>query len=238
MNGTKKTWDEQGTLLEEATYVLGKLEGRFFQLMPDRGEIVYTYHNHFKNGEHEIYYPPNEQGQKVKALSATFKDDLLSGIATEYTPKGHKVSETPYENGVKSGIAKIFATDGKVASTITFVEDTENGPLCQYFPNGKVWRETQFVNGVRSGSETTYHENGNVTSKYLYQNDLLEGLCQNWNEKGTLIFEAEYSEGKRHGKFNKYYENGLPLLEQEFAFDEPIGEKKRFDQNGEMTVSR
>jgi antitoxin component YwqK of YwqJK toxin-antitoxin module len=82
-----------------------------------------------------------------------------------------------------------------------------------------------------------YHDDESLAAISHYHNNELEGLSQNWNPEGVLVFEAEYLNGKRHGLFKKYYEDGSPYLVQAFTFDQPNGEKKKFDRNGSVTVS-
>jgi len=236
--GTKRAWDPQGHLVEEASYVHGKLNGMFFQRMSDGREILFGYKNHFKNGPHTIFYPLNERGEKLKALTASFEDDLLQGIVAEYDEKGVRIVETPYSKGEKEGEAKVYFPDGKVSMTIQFQQDRKNGLQTQYFPGGTVFRQIPFVNDVKEGEEQTYYESGERASIFCYKNDRLEGLAQSWNQEGIRVFEAEYVDGQRHGKFNKYYEDGKPYIEQIFAYDEPVGQKRKYERNGDLKTNR
>lgn len=237
LDGTKQMFDPQGVLCEEATYIQGKLEGKFFQRSGDAREVVTHYHNNLKNGPHIIYYPPNQKGEKLKAVEAAFEDDRIEGILTEYSELGKKVAETPYVHGKKEGTANIFAGETRISITIEFYADKKNGLVTHYFPNGSVFRTTTYVDDVREGAETTYHENGEIASIFPYQNDKLNGLAQSWNPEGVLVFEGEYQDDLRHGIFNKYYDDGKPSLQQTFAYDELNGEKRKYDRNGSLTVS-
>ena len=71
----------------------------------------------------------------------------------------------------------------------------------------------------------------------VFEDDKLNGLSQNWNKEGVLVFEGEYLDGMRHGIFNKYYDDGRPHLEQSFAYDKLDGQKKKYDEEGQCTVS-
>ena len=53
-----------------------KLNGTFRQKSSDGREVVFEYKNNFKNGPHAIYYSPNEKGEKITAVQATFEDDI------------------------------------------------------------------------------------------------------------------------------------------------------------------
>ncbi len=237
MDGSKKIWDQKGSLLEEATYVAGKLEGKYFQKSSDLSETIYHFHESLKEGPYVVFYPPNEKGDKIKALDAFFHHDQLDGMVTEYGQDGVRISETPYIQGRKEGLGKLYFPNGKLSVLVPFENDQKNGILVQYFPNGQIWRETEFVHDVREGEERTYYDNGSLASCCFYSKDLLEGLSQSWNPEGVLVFEAEYKDNMRHGIFKKYYDNGKPLLEQTFAYDEAYGEKRKFDVAGNMTVT-
>jgi antitoxin component YwqK of YwqJK toxin-antitoxin module len=236
-NGLKQMWDPQGILIEEAKYVRGVLEGRYFQKGQDGKEVITTYHKNLKNGPHLIFYPPNDKGLKIKALEASFTNDQFDGIVTEYSNEGIKISQIPYVEGKKQGKAALFSPDGKTSATVEFVNDLKNGSVVQYFPNGSIYRETYYIDDKREGEEKTYHRDGKIASIFCYRNDQLEGLAQSWNKEGVLVFEAEYMDNMRHGKFNKYFDDGKPYLEQTFVYDKAEGPKRKYDVNGDMTVA-
>ena len=237
MDGTREVFDPQGHLIEEAHYVEGKLEGKFFQTTPEGKEIITYYQRNLKHGPHIIYYPPNQKGEKIKALETTVENDQIHGILSEYSEQGKKVAETPYVHGKKQGTAKIFAPDAKTSIAIEFYADKKNGLATQYFPNGTVFRTTPYVNDLREGEEITYHPNGSVASVFPYRDDKLNGMAKSFNDQGILVFEAEYLDDLRHGKFNKYYEDGKPYLEQNFVADKLEGEKRKYEKDGFPTVS-
>ena len=62
-------------------------------------------------------------------------------------------------------------------------------------------------------------------------------MSKSWNKQGVLTFEADYLIGERHGRFNKYYDDGAPYIEQNFAYDQPEGVKKKYDREGHVTIS-
>ena len=126
LDGTKQMFGPNGVLYEEATYIQGKLEGKFFQRSGDAREVVTHYHNNLKNGPHIIYYPPNQKGEKLKAVETAFEDDQIEGILTEYSDLGKKVAETPYVHGKKEGTANIFAGEKRISITNEFYADKKN----------------------------------------------------------------------------------------------------------------
>lgn len=236
VHGTKQIFDPQETLIEEATYSQGKLDGRFFQKTQEGRDVISHYRDNLKNGAHIVFYPPNAKGEKLKAVEAVFENDQIEGLVTEYSDKGMKIAETPYTGGQKEGTAKIFA-DATISITIEFHSDKRNGLMTHFFPTGAVYKETSYVDDLRQGEEKTYYQNGAAASVLSYENDKLNGLTQNWNEAGVLVFEAEYQDGLRHGIFNKYYEDGKPYLVQTFVYDKLEGEKRKYERDGSLTVS-
>jgi antitoxin component YwqK of YwqJK toxin-antitoxin module len=237
LNGIKEIRDERGIVVEKAHYVQNKLEGEYFQRSPDLKEVIFHFHDNMKNGPHFCFYPPNERGEKTKAIEAYFENDQLEGKVVEYNERGLKIAETPYVHGKQEGVATLYTPEGKWGSSVTFKEDKKNGSFIQYFPSGAVFKDTLFVDDKREGEEKTYHEEGSLASSCMYKNDELDGLSRSWNKQGILVFEAEYAMGKKEGKFNKYYDDGSLYIEQTFMADQPQGVKKKYDRDGKITVS-
>ena len=234
LNGVKSLWNDMGVLLEEARYSKGVLEGQFFQRTPQGQEVVYHYHNNRREGLHQVFYPHEEEGERVKALEANYVDDLPEGELSEFSEDGSKVASTFYQHGLKEGVSSLYAPDGKLVMTVRFKKDIRDGIAVQYYPNSKIARQVMFVNGLKEGDEKSYHENGEPASVVSYKNDKQHGLSLEWNERGILVFEGEFQEGIRHGKFNKYDDNGKPVLLQTFYEDRLNGVKKSF-RNGQIT---
>jgi antitoxin component YwqK of YwqJK toxin-antitoxin module len=230
-------WAADGSVVEEANYVKGKMEGRFFQKLPDGRETVSYYQNNLKHGTHEVFFPLNQFKEKIKAMETTYENDLIHGLLVEYNERGLKLVETPYCQGKKSGESKIYSADGKVQMIIPFKDNLQEGQMVQYFSDGAVYRTTPFVSGKKEGEEKTFHEDGSLASIFPYENDQLQGLSQSWNTAGILVFEAEYEKGKRHGYFKKYYEDGSPYLVEHFVFDALDGQKMKYGRKGEQSIS-
>ena len=226
LHGLKSMWDQNGNLLEEANYVNGKLNGRFFEKAQDGKEIVFHYKDNRREGLHEVDYPSHEYFGRVKALEINFVNDVAEGEALEYNEAGIKIATTPYLHGAKEGVARIFSPKGQLMMSIEFHGDKRNGPSLQYYPDGKLFVEGSFVDDLKQGEEKTYFENGKLAKSIPYKKGNTDGLYKEWTDQGVLTFEAEFKDGKRHGKFNKFFENGKPYLLQTFADDELHGVKR------------
>lgn len=238
LEGVKKIQNEKGECLEEAYFVNGKLEGKYFQKGPNGQELIFHFKKGLKEGAHYAFYPPNSKGEKIRSLEAYFQDDLLQGVVFEYNEKGQKIASTPYVDGKKEGIAYLYTPEEKLYVSICFKGDQKEGLMTQYFPNGAVHKKVEFHQDLREGNEICYHLDGSIASISCYKEDLLDGESKSWNEQGVLVFEAEYEKGQKHGKFYKYYENGAPYIQQEFAYDELQGVKKKYDVKGKLVVSK
>ncbi|MBF5059556.1 hypothetical protein NEPTK9_001070 [Candidatus Neptunochlamydia vexilliferae] len=239
LHGLKGLWDEEGNLLEESRFEKGKLEGRHLEKDQEGREIVYHYVNNKREGPHYVYYPLElTEGEKSVAIEATYKDNQLSGIVTEYDPSGAKISTTTYKNGLKDGEAELFHRSGKLAIRLTFKKDLREGLSQQYFQNGQVHKVINFANDMKEGEEKTFFNDGRLNSIYSYKEDKLHGAAKHWNESGILIFEAEYKDGVQHGKFVKYYDDGKLRLEQYFIEGKLDGVKKNYDPSGKVTEVR
>ncbi len=236
LHGLKGLWDEKGNLLEESTYLLGKLEGRHIAKNPDGSEFVYHYKNNKREGIHRIYYPQTESRKdKQKAIEATYENNKLQGKAFEYAENGELISTTMYKLGVKEGPSELFHQNGQVALQVLFHLGFRQGISTQYFPDGAKNKEVLYIDDKKSGEETTYFNNGIVNSIYRYQNGELEGLAEHWNREGVLIFEGNFKAGLQHGLFKKYYDDGRLRLEQYFDEGKLDGIKKSYDMQGNLT---
>ena len=238
LHGFKGFWDEEGTLLEESKYIHGKLEGRYFEKDREGRESLYHYKNNKKEGSHIIYYPLDlTGGEKVKAIEATYQNNQIQGIVSEYDPSGKKIGETSYRNGKKEGVSQMFHTNGRIALRIHFKGGLKDGPFHHYYPNGKLYKEIGFSQDQKDGEEKTFFQNGQLKSIYPYCKGQLNGKAQQWNESGVLIFEADYRDGKEHGRFVKYDGAGKIRLEQFFVNGKLDGVKTRYDADGNGTTT-
>jgi len=238
LHGKKIIYSEENDILEELEYKHDLVEGRYFQRLPDGREVVFHYKNNLKEGPHTVSYPPNSKGERIKAIEATYKNDMIEGKTFEYDEKGHCITEQTFKNNKKEGISYVYTPKGNVMMKIPFKNDLQDGKVIQYYPNGRTYKQTNVKNGKRDGEEKTFHENGRLKAISSYRNDLLEGLSKNFTDNEDLIFEGNYQSGERHGSFKKYYADGSLKLEQSFINDKLHGEKKKYDKDKNVVVTK
>ena len=147
----KALWDDKGHLLEEAHYVNGKLDGRFFERDREGREVVLFYKNNKREGPYQIYYPENEKFGRVKAFQATYKNNKIEGEVIEYAPSGVQISITHYTAGLKEGLAQLFDVSGRLLMSTSFKKDKREGPSIQYFPNKEIHKIVHFSADKKRG---------------------------------------------------------------------------------------
>lgn len=230
LNGLKASWDEEGDLVEEATYVNGSLHGRFFQRKPDNRTVVYHYKNNVLDGVHQVFHAPDPEQippqPPVLALELTYKTGLIEGEVAEYSPEGKKMASTQYLHGKKEGTTELYTDKGTVLFSVEFHNDNQNGMAREFYRNSKSKRSVNFVDDVKEGEEISYHPNGQKATSTPYYHGVLHGTSSHWSPEGILTFVADYDNGKRNGRFNKYDEKGNPTLLQMYR-DDTLIEKKR-----------
>lgn len=219
LHGKKAVWNVEGCLVEEANYVNGELEGRYYRLKPDGKEVVAYYKNNLLHGLYQIYHSPHDFFGKMKAFEANFNNGFLHGEVLEFNEAGTKIASTLYQQGKKDGLAAIYSNEGRLQVQGNFKGDKQSGMACSYYPNGSLMGEASFFDDLKHGFEKAYHQNGRLAAWRHYNQGKLEGLSREWNEEGVLIFEGEFHQGKRHGKFNKFDAQGAPIVIQNFADD-------------------
>ncbi len=228
LQGRKRLFQENGTRVFEATYLLGKLEGPFFQKKASWIEVEATYKNNRLTGYYAEYYPPQDN-KRQKAMEAEFVDGKLHGLMTSYTEQGTVMVAMMFDKGKRSGKARMYGDNGKLAMEAEFVNGVQEGTMIEYFPNGKVFRRCNFSCDLQDGQEEIFYDTGAQAKLCSYKNGKLHGLLQEWGPTHVLIFEAEFKNGLRHGKFNKYDENGTPLVKQIFENDILVSKEKYGD---------
>ena len=106
LHGHKKIWSSEGVLLEGSNYKEGVLDGEFFRKNADGSEEVCNYKDNKKEGKYLVYYPYKEGEEKILAIEAQYKNDLLDGETKEYHISKKLVGRTHYASGKKKGMQK------------------------------------------------------------------------------------------------------------------------------------
>jgi len=163
---TKSLYSMSGILLEEATYVDGKLEGRLREFY-ENGQLKFD--DFFTAGE------PDR-------------------IWKSYNEEGVLIQSTSYKKGVKNGDFKIYRDNGKLEVEGAYLNDKLHGTYKYYFPNGQLWFEIRYENGQRWEIIGNYDMEGNVKEKGTLQDG--EGTVYYYHQDGRLREIITYKKGK------------------------------------------
>ena len=221
LHGLKSLWSMEGNLLEEATYLDGDLDGRYFLVKDDGTKIITNYKNNLKHGAEEVYYPLHPLFGEVKAFQATYEKGLIQGEAVEFNEAGTKIASTTYENGLKNGPALFYHPNETLMIATEFKNDEQHGLTSEYYVSGNLKAQVLFIDDLKTGEEKSYFDGAAqtlATSKF-YKKGILNGLWQEWNKQGALVFQAEYYQGKRNGLLSKYTPDGVPYVNHRYEDD-------------------
>lgn len=221
LHGLKALWNDQGILLEEANYLDGDLDGRYFLVKDDGTKIISYYKNNLKHGSEEVYYPLHPLFGEVKAFQATYEKGLIQGEALEFNEAGTKVASTFYENGLKNGPALFYHPDETLMIATEFKNDEQHGLTSEYYKSGNLKVQVLFIDNLKEGEEKSYFDGAaqQIATSKFYKKGILNGLWQEWNKQGALVFQAEYFRGKRNGLLCKYTEDGMPYVNHRYEDD-------------------
>lgn len=131
------------------------------------------------------------------------KNWIPQGTHYNYT-SGVITSETPYLDGKKHGIVRIYY-------------------------NGKLRTETEYVGGLKNGVHTRFWDNGLVALTEIYQNNSRHGLSvlmQEVKGKSVKLFETDYVDGKRHGIHCQYDSSGETVIETKVYDNDKVVSQK------------
>ena len=237
LHGRKQLFDVKGKVSQEAFYEHGKLTGRYYECSSSGQEFIYQYENNRKNGPHEVYLT-DQAGVRKLLAEMIYVNDKLQGDLVEYGAIGKSRSVTPFIDGVREGIAKVFNERGIVILEIPYAAGKREGVVSEYYPNGTLKKQLTFVADKRDGQEIAFSPNGKISGKSYYKRDKLDGAVQEWNEHEVLIYEAHYKEGLKNGEVKKYFDNGKPKVIQHFINDQLDGVKKSYDGEGKLSETR
>lgn len=183
--------DENGVLTQKATYVDGILEGEFLAYNP-QGIVIkkFFYCKGKLQGEALIY---NDDGKLIQRL--TYDDGALDGPFQIFSNEVITV-EIPYIKGVREGIMRTFAPNGRTQSETTIQADKENGVRTIYNPElGIVVRAETLVDGMAEGQSLTFYPSGAIMMQQTFVKGLPDGKCISFYPSGAIQQIAIYEKG-------------------------------------------
>ncbi len=111
LNGIRKIFDDQGTVLIQETYVNDEFHGPYYQYHPNgQVQLEFHYENSVLRGEQKQYY---DNGQLMEIVM--FENNKENGPFTEYYENGNLKAEGHYLDGDNEhGLLKLYNEEGKL----------------------------------------------------------------------------------------------------------------------------
>ncbi len=200
-NGISKEYYRNGRLKEEAVYKSGKRDGKYV--------------NYHANGK--MHY------------NTSYRNDKLDGPYEEWTDLGKLDEKGAYSRGNKTGTDSMYATDGRVYSTLSYDDNElvgysfrdeegklinaaakrkQDEPVTGYYPNGNKRSELTYKNGKTDGIVKYYYPTGSLRRTVTYKEGKQDGLTVDYYRSGSVSARAAYKEDVQDGYCQGYYTNG------------------------------
>lgn len=120
------------------------------------------------------------------------KDGYINGMVYTFNELGDLIVETPYINGKKEGISKVY-DNNKVVKIIPYKNNKWHGEVREYYRTGSYTQN--YVNGKYEGDMVLYDTNGKEWARVAYKNNkILSGKCaggRKWTKQELLLWDKE-----------------------------------------------
>lgn len=205
-NGAKTDYYYDGYSVQaEYTLKNGELNGTFKSYYQN-GNIMKT-GNYINGKENGLFKEYNEEGS-IK-IEYTMKNGELNGAFKTYYENGKVKKTGNYINGKEHGNFSEYDEYGNMDATYTKINDEYDGLLTIY-ENGKVIQKINYINGVKNGiyTEFTYDDNDSLLLEYSgnIKNELQDSI---WNlylfrdGKKEIAEFTTYKNDIKEGNFKK-----------------------------------
>ncbi len=167
LEGTFKSWDVNGRLVEESEYknnVLNGVQKNFYTNGAVKTEITYV--DGKKDGLTKNWYQDGKQSSETK-----YKDNKNIG-STSFYPDGSIRMQEVLDEATGILYTQAFYTSGALSHSFGSIGNKKEGLLIKNAPTGFKVAEATYKNGVN------------------------DGWCRVWNEKDELDTELFYKDGQ------------------------------------------
>lgn len=153
--GSYKSYDSDGKLIEEAAYKNGALDG-----------------------ERRLYYADGS----VQSIE-TFEAGQHNGRFLNFHENGKVQLQGDYLNGNMEGEWRGYYNNGQLKEVVPFLNNNENGTFVEYHENGNLKAEGTYLNGDNENGELKlYDENGELERIMQCKNGVCETT---WTAENT-----------------------------------------------------
>ena len=240
-NGKWRFWYPNGEKMKEFSYKDGILEGSFSKWNEDGQLLTQQHYSLGKwNGTWlQFYQPPGHLKEERH-----YEDSKPVGIWSKWAASGLMTEKCFYSDGLKNGISMRWHKNGQLAKKAIYEDGKLNGLLQEFSPSGQQLLSTGYKHGIKWGLEKKWYENGSQGSKIFWNNrGRKHDKAETWFNNGNLKTVRQYDNGnlleaqswqpdgklnpdmvqKGNGKLVFYGPNGKPTHTQFFQDGEQVG---------------
>jgi hypothetical protein len=124
-----------------------------------------------------------------------YKTYRLDGNVTKFAPSGSVQSVTPYVDGSRQGLEKVYYDTGALKAENTYMNNDLNGTSREYFQSGELKRSANFSSGQLNGVTRLYFETGALKQQWNYSHGIVNGTVLTYGEDGQVKAEDNYQNG-------------------------------------------
>ena len=169
-----------------------------------------------------------------KSAELTVENGIPTGVVKLYHSNKKLKQETKWKNGAKNGWHKVYHENGRLHIKVRFENNIPQDTIVTYHPDGKLRARSQLKNGHMNGFAETYYPNGKLLGEHNMLNDVRNGLSYEYNEDGTLYRILTYKNGVPDGAVKTYYKNGNLYKQGTLKNGELDGELKEYYEDGQL----
>lgn len=170
LNGISRGFDDQGNLVQEATWLAGQQSGPTRLFAGGRLLSEQMFAKGVPHGETVFY---SEAG--VATCKLHFRAGQIEGEALFFN-EGELVRRAQYRKNLLEGEAIDYDRDGSKVQSATYKANLLDGWLRRYWPNGQVMEETQYRLGKPQGRPRKFTAKGAAASDEAGQASVMQRL--------------------------------------------------------------
>lgn len=233
LNGSRKTWYQNGQLNRNETYKKGNLFGICYyyhengNLLLEKEYIRTKRLNYSKN----YYYNGN-----IKDHAYYYGYMLKDSIYRSYHEDGSLRQRVFFKNNQMHGESILISKDSIITKTY-YNNGYLDGMYTSRAKNGQILEKKHYKNDLIVDTSYTWHLNGVMASKTYYKEGKKHGVDISWSKDERISSITTYSLGKKNGVKIMFYPNGLAQSKMFYFEGKLHGPSKEFTDTGEKTRS-
>jgi len=142
-----------------------------------------------QSGRYEGINKKNIKDNYYQKIGKWKSIDLYGNSAVKY-----------YQNGVKSGIQKIYHKDGWLYGSAIYYNNEKNADFIKYYKNGKILQKWEVVNNEANGKFQLFYENGQLKLDGQKKDSGLNGIIELFHKNGKHYQTQEWKSNDEGSK--------------------------------------